>query len=65
MESFPWNKYFETGLQTVDEQHRGLIDLINRFGEVLVQADGASGDDIDVLFNQLAAYAQYHFRELD
>ncbi len=63
MESFPWNKYFETGLQTVDEQHRGLIDLINRFGEVLVQADGASGDDIDVLFNQLAAYAQYHFRE--
>ena len=63
MESFHWNKCFETGLQTVDQQHRGLVDLINRFGEMLVQADGASTGEIDTLFDQLAAYAQYHFRD--
>ena len=63
MESFPWNKFFETGLEMVDRQHHGLIDLINRFGESLVQADGVSSGDVEVLFNQLAAYAQNHFQE--
>jgi diguanylate cyclase (GGDEF)-like protein/hemerythrin-like metal-binding protein len=62
MESFHWNKCFETGLQTVDQQHHGLVDLINRFGELLVRAEGASAGEIDVLFDQLAAYAQDHFR---
>ena len=62
MESFQWNKCFETGLQTVDQQHRGLVDLINRFGELLIQADAPPSGDIDALFDQLTAYAQYHFR---
>jgi hemerythrin len=63
MESFQWNKHFETGLETIDQQHHGLVDLINRFGELLVRAEGASAAEIDAMFKQLAAYAQYHFHE--
>lgn len=63
MESFHWSSHFETGLEMVDQQHRGLVDLINRFGELLVRAEGASPAEVDALFNQLAAYAQYHFEE--
>ncbi len=63
MESFPWNQYFETGLEPVDRQHHGLVDLINRFGDLLIQAEGASVSDMDALFAELAAYAKYHFQE--
>lgn len=63
MESFHWDKHYETGLENVDQQHRALVDLINRFGELLTQADSVPFDDIEVLFKELAAYAQYHFQD--
>ena len=63
MESFHWSKYFETGLATVDAQHHGLVDLINRLGELLVQPGGATLGGINTLFIELAAYAMQHFRE--
>ncbi len=63
MESFHWNKYFETGLATVDRQHRGLVDLINRLGDLLIQPEGASQADVNSLFNELATYAIHHFKE--
>ena len=57
MDSFHWSKYFETGLETIDMQHRGLVDLINRLGDLLIQSQGASLADINTLFTELAAYA--------
>jgi diguanylate cyclase (GGDEF)-like protein/hemerythrin-like metal-binding protein len=63
MESFHWDKYFETGLETVDEQHRALVDLINRFGAALTQADIVTPGEIQTLLSELAGYAQYHFQE--
>lgn len=63
MESFHWDKHFETGLAEVDKQHRHLVDVINRFGDLLSQLEGASFNDIDTVFNELADYAQYHFKE--
>lgn len=63
MESFRWTSHFETGLETVDRQHRDLVDLINHFGDLLVRPEGASGTEVDAMFTQLTAYAQYHFRE--
>ena len=35
MESFHWNKSFETGFSEVDQQHHHLVELINKFGEML------------------------------
>ncbi len=63
MESFHWDKHFETGLDEVDKQHHHLVDVINRFGALLTQLQGVTFDDIETVFKELAAYAQYHFRE--
>lgn len=63
MESFVWDPCFVTGLDTVDEQHHYLVDLINQFGELLMQPQGASASEIEKLFGELARYAQYHFSE--
>jgi len=63
MESFHWDRHFETGLETVDQQHHALVDLINRFGEMLTRLEEVSPAEIETLFNELTAYAQYHFQE--
>jgi hemerythrin len=63
MESFHWDRHFVTGLDKVDEQHHHLVDVINQFGELLTRPQGATFEDIETVFGELAAYAQYHFRE--
>jgi hemerythrin len=47
----------------VDEQHHYLVDLINQFGDLLMQPLGASAAEIERVFGELARYAQYHFAE--
>jgi len=56
-----WNTYFETGIDAVDQQHRYLVDLVNRVAPVLATADGAVPPQIDALFGQLLDYAAMHF----
>jgi diguanylate cyclase (GGDEF)-like protein/hemerythrin-like metal-binding protein len=63
MDSFVWDKHFVTGLEEVDKQHHHLVDVLNQFGELLTQHEGAAFDDIEKVFGELAAYAQYHFAE--
>ncbi len=61
MESFCWNSNFLTGLQSVDEQHRRLVDLINRFSDLLCE-NVVAFDDVGRLFDEVASYTQYHFQ---
>jgi hemerythrin len=63
MEAFQWNACFITGLDAVDEQHHRLVDLINRFGNLVTRKDGASVTELEEVFAELADYARYHFRE--
>ena len=63
MDSFVWDKHFVTDLTEVDMQHHHLVDVINQFGELLTQPEGVPFDDIEKVFGELAAYAQYHFAE--
>lgn len=63
MESFHWDQHFVTGLEKVDEQHHHLVDVINQFGELLTRPEDVAFEDIETVFGELAAYAQYHFRE--
>lgn len=63
MEAFHWNPCFVTGLDEVDAQHHALVDVINRFGELLSKDDGASAAEIESVFSELAEYARYHFSE--
>ncbi len=62
MESFYWDNNFLTGIQSVDEQHHCLVDLINRFSE-LISKNTVVFDDIESIFKELTDYAQYHFRD--
>ncbi|MBK6356126.1 MAG: bacteriohemerythrin [Betaproteobacteria bacterium] len=56
---FPWDDNFNTGLPSVDEQHRKLVRLLNVLaGHVAFKSDGLV---LDRVFDELADYAVYHF----
>jgi hemerythrin-like metal-binding protein/PAS domain S-box-containing protein/putative nucleotidyltransferase with HDIG domain len=59
IEVFPWNTSFDTGIGTIDEQHRQLAQLLKRFAEKAVQP--SSEVELEALFTHLADYANYHF----
>jgi diguanylate cyclase (GGDEF)-like protein/hemerythrin-like metal-binding protein len=60
--SFVWNQQYETGLHDVDEQHHGLVDIINEFGDLLTK-NVFKPDDFAVAIEKLQAYAQNHFQD--
>ena len=62
MESFHWDKHFLTGLTDVDQQHHHLVDIINKFGNLLAE-NTIVFEDIEVLFKELTEYSHYHFEE--
>lgn len=59
-EIFPWNPQLETGIDLIDEQHRVLVNLINRLAQQHVQ--GATQAEVQAILGELADYANYHFR---
>lgn len=63
MEAFLWNPCFVTGLTEVDEQHHRLVDIINRFGSLVMRQENASPAELEAIFAELADYAEYHFAE--
>ena len=62
MESFTWGANFETGIQEVDDQHRKLVELINKLGSQLAENDMADRH-VENLLQELVNYAQYHFED--
>lgn len=57
---FPWNENFNTGVTTIDEQHRKLVELLNVLAShVAFDADIPA---LNVIFDELADYAAYHFQ---
>lgn len=62
MRAFVWNSRFETGIASVDEQHRRLVDMVNRLGDVLIDGS-ATEESISGVFGELADYAKYHFAD--
>lgn len=63
MNAFQWQDCFVTGVAKVDEQHHELVNIMNRFGEVVMHADGSTQAEQDQVFEELAAYSKYHFQE--
>lgn len=62
MQTFVWNKQFETGIATVDQQHLTLVELINRFA-VLVNSGKSDEAALDAILGELGEYASFHFAE--
>jgi two-component system NtrC family sensor kinase len=62
MKAFTWSPRFETGIASVDAQHRGLVDIVNRMGNCLID-DSATERSLAAVFDELAAYALGHFAD--
>lgn len=59
-EIFPWNRNFETGIEEIDEQHKVLVDILNRLAWHF--ASDASRVTSDHVLDELLSYAAYHFK---
>ena len=58
-----WSEHFVTGIELVDRQHRGLVDLVNAVAPQLSCGEALGGQDAETLFDRLAHYATTHFRD--
>jgi len=56
-----WNNYLVTGIDVVDQQHRGLVDMLNQAAPVLAQSSGQALADAGPLLEALVNYAVTHF----
>lgn len=61
IEVFPWNANFETGIAEIDAQHQQLVHLLNRLAAHLAQE--SEPVILEQVFSELAAYADFHFKE--
>ena len=56
-----WSDEYSVGIEEVDEQHRGLIGLVNRAHAAVIEH--ASSADVETLVHALEAYTVQHFRD--
>jgi len=59
-EIFPWNSNFETGIETIDQQHQQLVYILNKLATHL--ADCSNEIVLNEIFEELTNYADYHFK---
>ena len=59
-EIFPWNRNFETGFGDIDDQHKALVEILNRLAWHF--ASDASEMTADRVMDELLSYASYHFQ---
>ncbi len=57
-----WNDHLETGIEIVDRQHRGLVDMLNQAAPLLAVSSHEAISDIRPLLDGLLDYAAIHFR---
>ncbi len=62
MNSFQWDNCYETGIGDVDDQHQYLVEIINRYGE-LIADNNISLQDIRMALFELSRYSEFHFKE--
>jgi len=60
MKAFVWNRIFETGIASVDAEHRALVEIVNRLGALMIEGK-ATPQALGATFGELATYATQHF----
>lgn len=58
---FSWNDSFLTDINIIDEQHKALVDSINKLGEIAVSADSVDFYEFVELVSFLHDYCKFHF----
>jgi len=61
MQTFVWGEEFYTGIGSIDEQHHALVELFNRLSASLTEREGAGEAAVQLAYEQLIDYTQYHF----
>lgn len=62
MEMMQWNDGLLTGIEAVDKQHRGLVNLVNEVAPDLAFLGNKAVKDIGYLVDRLIAYTDEHFK---
>jgi len=55
-----WSENLSVGIREIDDQHKGLISLINKFYDAMQHE--RAGQETDLTLKKLAAYAVHHFQ---
>lgn len=61
MAYFEWQQEFESGIASVDQQHKRLISLVNKIHDA-VEAGNADAE-VNQTLNALVDYARFHFSD--
>ena len=59
MELIKWDESYSVKIESIDEQHKKLIDMLNEFYNNIQSK--SSKESIAKLLNQMKAYAMFHF----
>lgn len=57
-----WEPYFGTGIAIVDQQHQGLVAIINEAAPMLARPGGPDMQGIGAVLDRLFDYAAIHFK---
>lgn len=60
---FKWDKSYVTNIESVDEQHKRLVSMIDELGEHIQAKKNLSQEELDRYFAQIANYAKTHFKD--
>lgn len=60
-EIFPWNKNFEIGIAQIDQQHKVLVEILNRLARHF--ASNPEEPEYRQIIEELLNYAQRHFED--
>ena len=55
-----WSILLSTGIESIDEQHKTLLGIVNELNESLEH--GGSPEKIKDIFNKLVLYTENHFK---
>ncbi len=55
-----WSQNLETGIASIDDQHRMLLDILNSVHAAMV---GGQESAIDISFKRLMEYTEFHFAD--
>ena len=53
-----WDESYSVGVPVLDQQHKGLIEIINR-----LERSGTDGEQVSQAFRDLDRYVNEHFRQ--
>lgn len=61
MSIFPWMRKYEVNVESIDLQHKKLVELLNTLAEAMSRGKG--NDVLNLIFSELVDYTVYHFSE--